>query len=398
MTSDVLLAADRGLLTLLGMLDLSAAFDCVDHVILLDRLALTFGIRFVVHDWLTSYLDSRLHRVRYNGSTSIFALVLFGVPQGSVLGPLLFILYSADVFDIADRHGFFIHGYADDLQLYAHCSPEADDIQLLTLRFSGCVDDIRNWMSSNRLRLNASKTEVIWLGSAKRLSCCSFQPIIISGEFVHPVNKVKSLGVLLDSSLTFDSHVTRLVGTCYYHLRQIRNIRHSLTQDSCHALVRALILSRLDYCNGLLGGIPDTLIHKLNAVLRASARLLLRLPRMSHITDVMKSHLHWLDFPSRISFKLCCLAHRCLHNQSPPYLSQSCLPVSSCSGRSQLRSAAAGALVVLRTNTVTIGPRAFAISCPTVWNTLPVDLHDDNLSFYAFRRKLKTFLYTYNRK
>ena len=116
-TSDALIAADMGKLTLLGMLDLSAAFDCVDHSILLHRLEVSFGFGGAVLDWMRSYLVGRRQYIRYNGSTSSTTVVQFGVPQGSVLGPLFFILYTAAVFHIAEELGFFIHGYADDLQL-----------------------------------------------------------------------------------------------------------------------------------------------------------------------------------------------------------------------------------------------------------------------------------------
>ena len=141
------------------------------------------------------------------------------------LGPLFFAMYTADVFDIFGRHGFAAHGYADDLQIYAHCL--SGDVTALSLRFAGCVGDVGGWMSSNRLKLNASKTEIIWMGSSRRLAGCISPPICILGDAVLPVNKVRSLGVVLDSALTFSSQVTRLVNTCYYHLRQLRSIRHS---------------------------------------------------------------------------------------------------------------------------------------------------------------------------
>ena len=121
--------------------------------------------------------------------------------------------------------------------------------------------------SATALRLNSSKTEVIWLGSRRRLDVCSVEPIVISGSTVRPTSKVRNLGVIFDSSLTFSDHAMQLAGRCYYYLRQIRGIRRSLTVDSCHALVRALILSRLDYCNSLLCGTTDLLMAQLGRCL-----------------------------------------------------------------------------------------------------------------------------------
>ena len=109
-----------------------------------------------------------------------------------------------------------------------------------------------------------------------------------------------------------------------------------------------------------------------------------------HVVEV---RLHWFDVPSRVQFKLCCLAFRCLHGSAPPYLAGYFTSVSSIEGRSQLRSAAAGLLLVPRTRTVTIGPRAFAVSSPAAWNSLPASLRDPSISLPSFRKKLKTYLF-----
>ena len=390
-TSDALIAADQGKLTLLGMLDLSAAFDCVDHCILLDRLETSFGFVGVVLDWMRSYLVGRRQYVRYNGATSSATVMQCGVPQGSVLGPLYFVLYTADAFRIVGELGFLVHGYADDLQIYDHCL--ASDTPRLTNRLIHCIEIVGRWMSSNRLRLNPSKTEFIWLGSTRRLARCTFDPITIGGEIIQPSQTVRDLGAYIDSSIGFAEHVTRLVKTCYFHIRQLRSIRRSLTIESSHALVRALVLTRLDYCNGLLGGAPKCLLSPLSGVLRAAARLILLLPRTSSVSDRIRTELHWLDIPSRVTFKLCVLAYRCLHGSAPAYLVRYFTPVSAIAGRSHLRSAASGLLTVPRANTSTIGPRAFAISSPTAWNCLPVDLRDPGHSLLTFRRKLKTHLF-----
>ena len=156
-------------------------------------------------------------------------------------------------------------------------------------------------------------------------------------------------------------------------------------------LVRALVLSRLDYCNGLLGGAPKCLLGPLSGVLRAAARLILLLPRSSSVTDRMRTEFHWLDIPSRVAFKLCVLAYRCIHGSAPSYLARFFTPVSAIAGRSQLRSASTGVLFVPRSHTLTIGPRAFAISAPSAWNRIPVDLRDPSHSLLTFWKKTEDF-------
>ena len=122
--SEVICELDKGNLVLLSMLDLSAAFDCVDHDILLNRLDTSYGIRSIAHQWLTSYLSGKTQFVRHNGATSPSEIMRYGVPQGSLLEPHLFLLYTADVNHITMKHGFRSHYYADDSQLHISCRPD----------------------------------------------------------------------------------------------------------------------------------------------------------------------------------------------------------------------------------------------------------------------------------
>ena len=110
-------------MTLLSLLDLSAAFDTVDHQILVERQRRTYGLSSRALDWISSYLSGRTQFVRYNGETSQVMPVTSGIPQGTVLGPVLFILYAADVIKLVEDAGFSVHAYADDLQIYGHADP-----------------------------------------------------------------------------------------------------------------------------------------------------------------------------------------------------------------------------------------------------------------------------------
>ena len=124
-------------------------------------------------------------------------------------------------------------------------------------------------------------------------------------------------------------------------------------------IIRVLVHSRLDYCNGTLAGLPQYQLNKLHSIVRASARLVLLLPGRASISSLMRVRLHWLSFPKRIKFKLCSTVYKCLHDAAPAYLSEFCVPLSSQAGHSQLRSAAAGDLLIPSTRTVTIGAGVF---------------------------------------
>uniref|UniRef100_A0A8C0XVG3 Reverse transcriptase domain-containing protein n=1 Tax=Cyprinus carpio carpio TaxID=630221 RepID=A0A8C0XVG3_CYPCA len=160
-TNDLLLSSDRGCISLLVLSDLSAAFDTIDHTILLHRQEHFVGINGSALAWFKSYLYDRHQFVAVNEEVSYRSQVQYGVPQGSVLGPLLFKLYMLPLGNIIRKHGVSFHCYADDTQLYISSRPgETYQFEKLT----ECIVDIKNWMTSNFLLLNSEKTEVLIIG------------------------------------------------------------------------------------------------------------------------------------------------------------------------------------------------------------------------------------------
>ena len=153
-------------------------------------------------------------------------VMLYAVPQGSVLGPLLFVLYSAEVIVVVKQFGFSVHGYADDLQLYENVAPS--ESMSLVSRLSDCVEAVKPWMASSRLRLNSSKTELIWLGVSRYVQLCKTGPLDIAGVSIRPSWQVRDLGVVLDSELSLARHVSHITSVCYFQIRQIRLLRRSL--------------------------------------------------------------------------------------------------------------------------------------------------------------------------
>ena len=214
-TSAIFDAADKADVTLLAALDLSAAYDCVDHYILLERLRISYGLGGCVRDWITSFLQDRSQTVSFAGGLSAASTILYGMPQGSVLGPLLYVLYTADVSDIAASHQMHIHCYADDIQLYKHCA--VADIDTTTRNILACIEAIDQWMSSNRLKLNASKTQFAWFGSWQQLFKFKPQPLRTqTGNDIFPCDKLCSLGLNLNSQLTMEAHVNNVVRSCSF--------------------------------------------------------------------------------------------------------------------------------------------------------------------------------------
>ena len=156
MYSDILGATDDGKLSLLILLDLSAAFDLVDHSILLKKLENTYGFDGFTLEWFKNYLTDRSFNIRCSGTKSVFVDSSVGVLQGSVLGPLLFSLYTGNIEKIVLKYKLGFHQYADDTQIYGHCNNEGTEE--FQIRVSEYVDQIASWMGANYLKLNSAKT------------------------------------------------------------------------------------------------------------------------------------------------------------------------------------------------------------------------------------------------
>ena len=298
--------------TILILLDLSSAFDTLDHNILIRRLE-NIGIRDSVLSWFTSYLINRSFSICIDNAITEPRHTTHGVPQGSVLGPILFNIYISPLLYLLDEYpDIHFHSYADDLQLYCNLPDPINNINTI----NKCINDISKWLSNNSLLLNSLKTKVLLINTSPGHH--SIPPIIINNHIIEYSNQAKNLGLTLDKKLSYLPHITNISKSINYTLHTIRLSIPSITTELAKLLVTSLILPRLDYCNSTLNSLPVHTIKMLTKLQYRAIRTIFRIKKYSiqHITPYMKS-IHWLPIPYRIQYKLLLLTHHATHNNKP---------------------------------------------------------------------------------
>jgi hypothetical protein len=255
-----------------------------------------------------------------------------------------------------------------------------------------CCCEVKSWMAQNRLKLNDDKSEVLLCGSKVNMAKVSVSTVNVGDTPIAPCDSVRDLGLILDSALTLHDHVSSTVRACYFHLRTLRKLRPLLTRHAANSVAVSLILSRLDYCNCCLWGLPKQELHRLQLVQNTAARIVSRTKMSDHISPVLRE-LHWLPVKQRIDHKVLSLAHGCFHGSAPQYL---CDLVKSYIPARPLRSSSQSRLRIPSASENhqkrTLGYRAFSNAAPLLWNVLPHDMRECE-SKLSFRRRLKTHLF-----
>ena len=250
------------------------------------------------------------------------------------------------------------------------------------------IDDIRAWYAANMLKLNDDKTEMLVNGSKYR-TIPKLPDLNVGSTVITPGEHVRNLGVIMDTKFTMEPHITKIMQIAFLKIRQISYYRKFLTSSAAKTLIHAYIKSRLDYCNGLLYGLPTNLVAKLQSILNTAARLVTKTRKYEHITPVM-INLHWLPIQYRIQFKLLSLIYKSLHCLAPSYLSDklSLRPNKGLRSDNQL-------LLNVPVSTLRLkfyGDRAFSVAGPTLWNALPKNIRLC-ATLAAFKTNLKTYLF-----
>ena len=244
--NDILLSLDQGDVSILTLLDLSSAFDTIDQTILLHILQTQFYISGAALSWFESYLISRNQSVMIDNLSSKPITLRYGVPQGSVIGPILFIMYTKSLYELVSKHSIKNQSFADDTQLYHSSHPKFVNNSITSI--SACFSDIKQWMYNHKLKLNDEKTEALLIHSKSSFSNLDQPSSILIGSSDIPFSKTtRNLGYIMTDDMSSDAHINFICRSAYGALRRISAIRKYLTVHATTVLVCAFVLSRLDY-------------------------------------------------------------------------------------------------------------------------------------------------------
>ena len=399
MTDDILRDMEAGNVVALVLLDLSAAFDTIDHNILIQKLANDFGIRGNALKWFVDYLQNRSFCVKVNQGFSVFLSLLFGVPQGSLLGPILFILYIKYLQKIAAKFGLNIQLYADDSQLYISFHPmKPEETEELKKKIQECLAEIQNWMVENFMKLNESKTELLLIAKPLVLRNLNVDMTFEFGEVdVKPTDckgdSWKSLGVKLDPSLNMERQLNSVKQKCMWTLSNLQKIGRYFDRETKLILVKQLVISKLDYCNALYVSLPMKCLKKLKSVLNCAIRFIYNINDRDEDLLPYYKRAHILPIEQRIQFKICLLSYKVVYGIAPQYLDE-LLEVDSQSAlsKTRLKSMDTLRLKTTRPSKTRVGERRFTNCAPDLWNSLPLEIRSlQNVE--TFKQHLKTHFF-----
>ena len=382
-TENWLSAIDRGDLIGVVMIDLKKAFDTVDHAILLKKLRM-YGLDDSAVKWFENYLCSQRQQFTcINGLSSSVKNVTCGVPQGSLLGPLLFLLYTNDLPDEVKYCKLSL--YADDTCLYY----ANNNLYKIHERLNSDLKIISKWLNDNKLVINAKKCETMVIGTKQRLkkwnNVLSTNHVFIDETPIEKVNACKYLGIYIDENLSWNRQTEHLKSKVVKNLYLLRRIRPFITEQTALLFYKSVIQSHFDYCSVVWGNTNKTNLDKLQILQNRSLRAVLRVnylfPTNSLYASLNLNRLH-----VRRSKHLAQVMYQCVHQSAPPYLNELFTVrqsyYSTRSGDSQLD------LIRPRTE---YGKRRFSYRGAVLWNSLVRHI-PDNISIDAFKKYLHNLI------
>lgn len=362
-------------------IDMKKAFDLVDHEILLYKLKLhhfSDGTLSLFH----SYLSQRQQCVKLGTSFSTPLTIKSGVPQGSILGPLLFLIYINDIGLLLNQSDIDL--YADDTTLYA-TGANPSEIQT---NLQNDIYSIQKWCTLNNMMINPNKSKCMLIGSKQKIKNINLN-LKIDNNAIENVTSHKILGLYIDKHLQWKVHIDKTCSKISSKITLLKKISNYLTFDMKKLFHNSYILTTFDYCCTIWGSANKTNLTKVNVLQKRAAKVILQKPNRTPSKELFLQ-LKWLSFNNRCKYHTAILIYKCVNNQTPEYLNN--IITFSQNHKYNLRSATHNDIVNTKANTG-YKKRAFSYHSMDIWNSIPIEIRMA-CSISAFKRQYKTHLFS----
>lgn len=378
-TDELLNNMDHRKMSVIVLLDMSKAFDSIRHDLMLRKLR-NVGLSEIACTWFESYLTQRQQVVKIQDTLSSPLPLTVGVPQGSILGPVLFTLYVNDLFRVP-KHCKPL-GYVDDTKIFLGFP--SNKLQDVISAVNEDLEEILSWCCRNSLLINPDKTKLLYVGVPQlmRTLPATLPSATILGTEIKPVTVVKDLGVHIDCHLNFNEHITKTVSDCMFKLTRVNRIKHLLDRSTLIYLINAFVFCKLFYCSTVWSNTSNKNIKKLQLVQNYACRIVTGLKKYDHITEALKS-LKWLNVKKKLLFNDLVMVYKCINNLTPNYLCERFKQRSEIHQRDTRQKSE----LTLPKCRIAAGQRAFAFRGAKSYNFLPKFIRDtDSLS--GFKKKI----------
>ena len=366
-TNDWYLNLENSEYTAVTFIDLKKAFDTVNHDILIQKLE-HYGVKNKEIRWFRSYLTNRKQCCKVNGQLSDLESITTGVPQGSCLGPLLFIIYVNDL-HFSLRHSP-VNMYADDTSL----SFSSKSIPLINECVNEDLGYLKSWLNANKLSLNVTKTQSLVIGGRKRLNDMEkvegVKPLFNVGEeTVSIIKQAKYLGVMVDQHLNWKEHISTIKKKVSRGIGMLKYSKKYLPLLTIQSMYKSLVEPYFRYCCPVLGSCGTTAINELQKLQNRAVRIVTNRKYDASAKPIIKK-LGWLTVSEIIRMETLSMVYKSINDLAPTYLTEMFSRLSDRSKR-ELRNTRSDLEIPLRKSAN--GQKCFSYKGATMWNCLSLE-------------------------
>ena len=369
-----------GLINGAAFFDLSKCFDTINHRRLIQKLE-KYGIRNTPLNWFTNYLSCRSQAVRVNNTLSDFLDILMGVPQGSNLGPLLFLLFVNDFPSCLQCSSCNL--FADDTAIYC----KAKTIDKLNTDLQLETNQAFKWFNDNLLTVNTDKTCTIVIGTRQRITPTDDLTITLSNNPLNPVNRIKYLGVTIDKNLTWNDHINNLVSKVSPKIALLRKLKYKLSTEHLNTVYLSIIQPHFDYCISVWGHTSQRNIHLIQRLQNRAARTITGKYDWNISVTKLIEELGWMNISQRIQYFTSLLTYKASNGKAPSYISEKLKIKSS---RYETRETTNKNFIIPKPN-LEIFRHSFSYIAPKMFNSLPQEVKT-SLTIESFKKNIKHHL------